>query len=42
MVNQPAPSILAASSNDFGIVEKYWVNRKIENAFAMNGTICTS
>ena len=42
MPNQLAPSMRAASSSDLGIVEKYCANRKIENAFAMKGTICTS
>lgn len=38
----PAPSIRAASSIETGMVEKYCVNKKIENALAMNGTIITS
>src|SRR6267378_3753320 len=37
----PAPSIRAASASSFGIDRKNWRMRKIENALAMKGTICT-
>ncbi len=41
MVNQPAPSMTAASSSSLGMLRKYWWKKKTEKALATNGTIWT-